>query len=253
MSQQLLNKVAIVTGGSSGIGASIVRLFLDHGAKVASLDIRQSAEPDSDTLLSVTANVASDSEVRAAVAKVVEKWSTVDILVNNAGVMDRATVAGDVLNPEWERCMGVNLNGPFYLIRAVMPHFQAHEGDAKGVIVNIGSTASVRGAAAGPAYTASKHGLLGLSRNVAWWYRHKGVRCNIVLPGGVETNIAMNSLTGPVSQEGMMEAMQRMRPYIDTMPGMLKPRDIANAVLFLATAEGVNGAEIAVDKGWTTA
>ena len=147
---------------------------------------------------------------------------------------------------------------------------EANEGPAKGSIVNVGSTASIRGGTAGAAYTASKHALLGLSRNTSWMYRHKGIqsiltamrrayllllvthwltvlkgiRCNIVLPGGVNTNIMENSKQTPdTSQTG---------PYLNCIPGMVEPEDIANTILNVATSSGMNGAEVAVDMGWTT-
>lgn len=152
---------------------------------------------------------------------------------------------GDISNKIWDRCFAVNVNGPMYLIRACIPHFLKQ--DSKGAIVNVCSVASVRGPAAGVAYTASKHALLGLSRNTAWMYAKEGIRCSAVLPGGTETNIMQNSAV-QMNQNGL----QALAPYHGCMPGTLKPAELANAILFLATAPSVNGAELAVDKGWLT-
>lgn len=130
-------------------------------------------------------------------------------------------------------------------MRACIPHFLKQ--DSKGVIVNVGSVASVRGPAAGVAYTASKHALLGMSRNTAFVYAKEGIRCNAVFPGGTETNIMQNSAV-QMDQNGL----QALAPFHACMPGTLKPAELANAILFLATSPGVNGAELAVDKGWLT-
>ncbi|KAL1954347.1 hypothetical protein VTO42DRAFT_1374 [Malbranchea cinnamomea] len=240
----LEDKVVIVTGGSNGIGAAIVELFLNKGAKVASIDVREHASPVTDSFLPLKCNVASEAEVNDSVKQVVEKWGTVHILVNSAGVMDASKPVGETSRDVWERCLNVNLNGPFHLIRACLPSMHANEGPVKGSIVNVCSTAAVRGGAAGAAYTASKHALLGLSRNTAWMYRHEGIRCNVVLPGGVRTNIMQNS--------GESFDPSRIGVYLGCSPGVAEPGDIANAILYLATSDNVNGAELAVDQGWTT-
>lgn len=122
----------------------------------------------------------------------------------------------------------------------------------KGSIINICSTAAVRGASAGALYTASKHALLGLSRNTAWMYAKEGVRTNSVIPGGVLTNIMANSgVQGP--QDFAMGGYAAVKPYHDTAPGYVMPTDVAATIAYLAGADGVNGAEVTVDHGWTTA
>ena len=120
--------------------------------------------------------------------------------------------------------------------------------NTKGAIVNIASVAAVRGAAAGAAYSASKAGLLSLARNTAWMYRHDGIRCNSVLPGGVITNIKGNS--GSTFDETKPGSLT---PYHMCSPGVSTTEDIAGAVLYPITATSANGAELALDKGWTAA
>lgn len=134
------------------------------------------------------------------------------------------------------------------LIRRCLPELLKAE--PKGTIVNICSTASVSGSAAGVAYTASKHALLGLSRSTAWSYAKEGLRCNAVFPGGVGDTAIMKEANPVIYQS---PGFKVIAPYQACMPGLCKPADIANAVLFLATAPAVNGAEIAVDHGWTVA
>lgn len=211
----------------------------------------------------IRCNVASQQEVEDAVAKVLKDLGALDILVNCAGVMDGMGMSlvyfvpvsssangdiervGDIGNKIWERCFAINVTGPMYLMRACIPHFLKQE--SKGVIINVCSVASVRAAAAGVAYTASKHALLGLSRSTAWMYAKEGIRCNAVLPGGTQTNIMQNS-----GVQMDMNGYQVLAPYQALSPGVCDPAELANAMLFLATAPSVNGAELAVDKGWLT-
>lgn len=157
--------------------------------------------------------------------------------------------------------MGVNFFGPFYLMKAVIPHFLSKPGEAtgqghrtqlpkKGAIVNVCSVAAVRGAAAGAPYTASKHALLGLSRNTAWMYHRDGVRTNVVIPGGIATNIMGNSGIGQAFDPIGAPILQNPQ---SVMPAVTMPQDTAKAILFLAGADSVNGAELSVDQGWTAA
>lgn len=156
--------------------------------------------------------------------------------------------------------MGVNFHGPFYLMKAVLPHFLAKPGKAegqapmtvfpkKGSIVNVCSTAAIHGAAAGVLYTASKHALLGASRNTAWMYNKDGIRTNVVVPGGVMTNIMGNSGTQAADPVG--QAL--LQPMHALMPAVCRAEDVAKAIVFLAGADAVNGAELTVDHAWTAA
>lgn len=169
-------------------------------------------------------------------------------------------VTADQLN----RVFSVNLHGPLFLMKHVIPIFLAKPGEPtpspygsampatppdKGSIVNVCSAAAVRGAAAGALYTASKHALLGLSRNTSWMYAKDGVRTNVILPGGVLTNIMANSgVQGP--QDYNLAGYQAIKPYHDTALGYVTPADVAANIVHLAGANGVNGAEVSVDYGW---
>lgn len=118
----------------------------------------------------------------------------------------------------------------------------------KGSIVNVCSVAAVRGASAGALYTASKHALLGLSRNTTWMYAKAGVRTNVVFPGGVLTNIMANSGVAP--QDYSVGGYAAIKPYHDTALGYVTPQDVAANIVHLAGADGVNGAEVSIDYGW---
>jgi NAD(P)-dependent dehydrogenase (short-subunit alcohol dehydrogenase family) len=162
--------------------------------------------------------------------------------------MDLNQGVGEVTDEMWQRVMGINVNGPMYLSRRAIP-IMAKQGG--GSIINTASVAGTGGGAAGAAYTVSKHALVGLTRNTAWMYGPKGIRCNAVACGGVETNIVASIDTSKMDPEGT----KRTGVFIAAMPGMLKPTDIANLALFLASDESrnINGAIIPADAGWSAA
>ncbi|KAJ9607507.1 hypothetical protein H2200_007585 [Cladophialophora chaetospira] len=243
------DKVVIVTGTSNGIGAATAQLFLDRGAKVAALDVVEVSEPSTnDHRLDIKCDVSSEDSVNAAIKQVLDKWSTIDIACNVAGVMDQFERTGDISNEMWTRVLNINLQGPFNIMRTVIKHFLTKEGEQKGRIVNVGSLASVKGGTAGVAYTTSKHAILGLSRSTAWMYAKEGIQTNILLPGGVVTDIMKNSKAVP-DKVGLDTVM----PTMATQCGNCEPIDAANAIIFLAGAVGLNGAELRLDKGWSVA
>ena len=264
--------MVIVTGGNSGIGLETVLKFLAGGAKVASLDLADSPTQPTENLHYVQCDVTSEDSVKAAIASIIQTLGKIDILVNNAGITDNLEPVAEVSAATWNRVMAVNLTGPFNLLQACIPHMlnnnpvapptappsfsplgeqKPPKPPSKGAIINICSAASLHGAAAGAAYTASKHALLGLSRNTAWMYREQGIRVNAILPGGVLTNMSKNA-GASISRTGY----QTLMPFLGCQSQtILMPGAIADAVLFLAgpAAESVNGAELAVDGGWNAA
>ena len=258
-----------MTGGNSGIGGATVAELLAKGAKVASLDVSAAPEGTSnDNRLDVKCNVGSEESVEAAVKAVVDKFNRIDILVNCAGVMDGFEPPGTCPTAQWEKVLGINLNGPFYTTRAVVPIMLKNDVQSppdapqnytprgepcappppsKGAIINICSVASLGGGSAGAAYTVSKHGLLGLTRSTAWMYRDEGIRCNAVLPGPTMTNIYQNSKV-----EFDREGLAKLQAFQGCMPQVVRSPDlVANAVVFLAGSENVTGTELKVDGGWT--
>jgi NAD(P)-dependent dehydrogenase (short-subunit alcohol dehydrogenase family) len=145
----------------------------------------------------------------------------------------------------WTRVLAVNLNGPMMLCRAVLPRMMARRA---GAIVNIASVGGLGGGSAGLAYTVSKHGLIGLTRSIAWTYRTEGIRCNAICPGGVATNIGTTA--APRSAWGLGQ----LRPY-HALGGQTQPDKIATLLSWLASdeASNVNGAIVTDDGGWTAA
>ena len=247
---KLENKVAVVTGGSSGMGKEIVKVFLNEGAVVYALDINKERlealkdEIANEKLKVSIVNVADKDEVETLIDEVVGKEGKLDILVNNAGIMDDMMPVGEVKDDLWNKVLAVNLNGPMYLIRKSLEYMLKEE---KGNIINIISVGGLFGARAGAAYTTSKHALVGLTKNTAFMYANKGIRCNGICPGAVATNIG-ETMRSP-SQFGMERAMSGM----GTNPKTGEALDIAKVTLFLASDDSdfINGTTITADAGWT--
>lgn len=177
------NKVVIITGCSSGIGLATTHLLLSRNAKVFGIDISPlPQEMPSSTFAFHQADLTTPNAAEEAVAACIRKFGPrIDVLANVAGVMDAFSSADTVKESEWERVLNINLTVPVRLMAAVLPGMKEHGG---GAIVNVASRAAVSGAVAGVAYTASKHGLVGATKNVAWRFHKEGIRCNAVLPGG---------------------------------------------------------------------
>lgn len=156
--------------------------------------------------------------------------------------MDRVLPVGEVTDEVWNSVLAVNLNGPFYTSRKAVPLMVAQGG---GVIVNTASGAAVRGGVAGAAYTASKHGVVGLTKSIASYYAKEGIRCNAVCPGGVATNIGVGGIPHA-------EGMAKLRKVLELTPRIAVAEEIATVALFLASddASFVNGAVLIADGGW---
>ncbi|EFE71051.1 MULTISPECIES: SDR family NAD(P)-dependent oxidoreductase [Streptomyces] len=240
----------IVTGAGSGIGRAAAVAFAAEGARVlvADLDAEGAAstvgavEESGGTAVAVVGDLGDRAVADRVARTAVERFGGVDVLVNNAGIMDGMTALADVTDAEWERVLRVNLTAPFLLTRAVLPHMLAAGG---GVVVNTASEAGLRGSAAGAAYTASKHGVVGLTKNLAVMYRKQGIRANAIAPGGTATGIAVNAdpaAHGPAA----------LGPHFVNLGRLARPEEQAAAILFLASdaASNINGAILPVDDGW---
>src|SRR5690625_50658 len=191
---KLKNKVAIVTGSSSGMGKAMVERFAKEGAKVVVADLNiegakqvvQEIEDQGGTAMALSVNVAQRADVEEMIDKTVQTYGTLDILVNNAGIMDRMEAVADIEDEDWDRIINVNTKGVMMAMRKAIPIFLEK---GQGVIINIASTGGLNGAHAGATYAASKHAVVGLTKNTAFMYAQKGIRCNAIAPGAVETNI----------------------------------------------------------------
>lgn len=248
---KLTGKTAIVTGAASGMGKAIAQLFAQEGANVVVADLKQN---EIDQVLSIitgsggkaigsVCNVANEKDIQATVELAQKNFKTIDVLVNNAGVMDDFMPVDQVSNDLWSRVMGVNLNGPFYACRLVVPIMLKQGG---GSIINISSIGGLQGSRAGATYTASKHALIGLTKNIGFMYAQKGIRCNAIAPGGVNTNIGKNMKPHPFGYERCISGA-------GSMPRMGEANEIASTALFLACSDSsfVNAAVLTADGGWT--
>lgn len=245
------NKSVVVTGASSGMGRSIALRFAAEGATVIAVarrkerleQLAEEANALPGRILPYPGDISCKEVNEGMIEFAVQNCGKLDILVNNAGIMDEFKPITEVSDEYWDKILQVNLVGPMYAMRKAVETMVA-QGNG-GNIVNIASIGGVCGCRAGAAYTASKHALVGLTKNTAYMYVDKGIRCNVICPGGVETEV-MNSQT-LISQTGMGRVMAGLDTAIT--PG--KPEDISSAVLYVASDEArfVNGSTIVIDGG----
>jgi NAD(P)-dependent dehydrogenase (short-subunit alcohol dehydrogenase family) len=251
MTKDFESKGAIVTGGGSGIGRATALELARRGALVVVADLvdERAQEVVAEIVAAGGAAKAvvgdlSDQEVVDAVVRCcVEATGGVDVLINNAGIMDQMSAPNEVSDAEWERVIRINLTAPFMMTRAVSAHMLAK---GSGSIVYTGSEAGLRGSAAGTAYTASKHGVIGLVKAAAVQFRGKGIRVNAVAPGGVMTNLEVTmdpTAAGPAA----------VGSYMANVGRIADPQEVAAAIVFLASdaASNVSGAILPVDSGWS--
>ncbi len=249
-------KTAVITGAGSGMGRAMAHLFTKEGAKVVAADWHQQTLDEvvaevkgaGGTIVGVKTDVSSQAETEAMIDKAVAEFGSIDILVNNAGVMDRFAGVGSADEEIWKRVLAVNLDGPRFAMRHAVNKMVAQ---GHGSILNIASVAGCGGAAAGAAYTTSKHALIGLTMNTAWMYAKRGVRCNAIAAGGVNTNIMQSIDQSKIDVEGLAA----LKPYHDSNPATLESIDIALLALFLVSDEAryINGTIIPADGGWRAA
>ncbi|MCI1953436.1 SDR family oxidoreductase [Ligilactobacillus acidipiscis] len=252
MPNRLKDKVAIVTGAGSGMGKAIAEDYAKEGAKVILADINEDTlnevhqeitEAGGQATISVT-NIANENDIDAVIKLATDTYGSLDILVNNAGIMDNFTAVGNVSNDLYDKVIAVNLTGPFKAARSAINVMEKQKNG--GVIVNNASVGGLFGARGGAVYTISKHGLVGLTKNIAATYGRFGkVRANAIAPGGVNTNI-QSTITNvdPLGGQALQAAGEG--PLGD-------PHQIAALAVFLGSDESsfLNGDIIKADGGWT--
>lgn len=251
---KLQEKVAVVTGAASGMGKAIAKLYAKEGAKVIVADLNidgaeavvKEITADNGVAKAVQANVAKQEDINQMIDTAVNKYGKLDILVNNAGIMDGFEPVGDITDERWDLIFDINTKGVMRAMRKAIPLFLEQ---GQGIIVNIASTGGQNGAHAGATYGASKHAVVGLTKNTGFMYAQKGIRCNAIAPGAVNTNISASMKN--INPFGM----ERTKVVQGVIPKAGEPVEIANAALFLASDEAsfVNGTVLTVDGGWTAA
>ncbi|KAF2763071.1 putative short chain dehydrogenase/oxidoreductase [Pseudovirgaria hyperparasitica] len=252
-------KIVIITGCSSGIGLAATKLFVEKGYNVFGLDVADFAIEMDDKVFSFhKADLCKDGAIEAAVEACVKKFGPPTTLLNIAGVMDAFEAADTVSDAQWDRQIAVNLTAPVKLMRAVLPHMQAAK---QGAIVNVCSRAAIGGACAGVAYTASKHGLLGATKNTAWRFRKERIRVNAVLPGAIATGIGSSISRDSFDKASYAECLpvtnltsDQSLEYEQRKEQDIQPEAVAKSIYFLASEDAgvLTGVCMPVDKGWST-
>jgi len=242
------NKVALVTGGSFGIGRAAAIAFAKRGAKVIIADCIEDNETVN-TISSVggeaifiNCDISSETNVQALIKKIVDKYGRLDYAFNNAGIEGIAAPTADCTMDNWNKVLGINLTGTWLCMKhelAVMLK------QGSGNIVNNASIAGLVGFQNSPAYVASKHGLIGLTKNAALEYARSGIRINAVCPGVIHTPM-IDRFTG--KNKEVEKQFENMEP----IGRMGKPEEVAEAVIWLCSegASFVTGHSMVVDGGW---
>ncbi|MEK5445033.1 SDR family NAD(P)-dependent oxidoreductase [Fredinandcohnia sp. FSL W7-1320] len=241
---KLQDKVAIITGGASGIGAATARLFVEEGAKVVLVDLNEEKgkafEEELKALnaeaLFVKANITSEEEVAYIYKQTIEAFGKVDIVFNNAGI-GRVQPSHELDYSEWRNTVNVDLDGVFLVAREAIREFLKADG---GVIVNTASMYGWVGSPGSAAYNAAKGGVVNLTRSLALEYAEQNIRVNALCPGFIDT---------PIIPEESKEVLRSMTP----MKRLGQAKEMAKAVLFLASDDStfMTGNSLIVDGGYT--
>lgn len=240
-------KTVVVTGAGSGIGRATASRVAREGGRVIAVDISRERLNDfvtefpSADIVPVTADITDDAAIERIVAAA---GATIDAVANVAGIMDDMTPVHEVSDAVWKRVFAINVEGTMKLMRAVLPSMLARQA---GSIVNVASEAALRGSAAGAAYTASKHAVVGLTKSSAFMYGPSGIRVNAVAPGPVITNIEATFASAL--------GAERVRAGLAVMPEAVEGDALAASITFLLSDDGVNvnGVILASDGGWSAA
>lgn len=245
---RLKDKAAVITGSGKGLGEAIALLFSREGAKIVVFDIDEPAgretveqiQEQGGEAIFVHGDVSNPDDAAQLIDAAVDAYGCVDVLVNNAGIHVDRTVA-DTTEAEWDQILGVNLKGVFLCSKAAIPQMRRQGG---GNIICISSISGLIGQLNQAAYNASKHGIIGLVRCMAYDHALENIRANAICPGVMNT-----PLVASVPEE-------HIAPYRKTslLERFAEPSEVANAALFLASDESsyVTGSAMVVDGGYTT-
>lgn len=250
--KRLENKVAVITGGNSGIGEATAKLFAEEGAKVVITARREDElkrvasdiQAAGGTALYIPGDATVTADVQNVIEKTIEAFGKIDILVNNAGQADYHTPTVKLTDEFWNGIIDIDLTAVMKYCRAVLPHMLRAN---SGAIINIGSIGGVYGCA-GAAYSSAKAGLIGLTMNLAIQYYGSGIRINAVHPGSTLTPLFDPDKFALADTE-MIELTKRV--HVNERSDMIMPRQQATAVLFFASddSSAVNGQNLVVDYG----
>lgn len=251
---KLQDKVAVVTGASAGIGRDTAYLFAKEGATVYVVarrverleELAHSAKDLKGRIIPFGADLTKKEAAEEMIEFAYNDSGRLDVLVNNAGVMDDFSPVGDVTDDMLSWVFELNVFSLFYSMRKSIGIFLKQ---GSGNIINVASIGGLFGARAGAVYTASKHAVVGLTKNTGYMYAKKNIRCNAICPGGVDTEIANSEFMKDANQEGLNIIMPNTVGNPRSGTGM----EIATIALFLASEDAsfINGQVITADSGWT--
>lgn len=244
-------RVALVTGASSGIGRATVRAFAKAGYATVLADLneeqgnvaaRECAQQGA-TCRFIRCDVSDEMSVQSMFAEIVASFGRLDAAFNNAGAEGVIAVTGDCSTASFDRVMAVNVRGTFFCLREELRQMTKQDGG--GAIVNCASVAGLVGFPGIPAYVASKHAVVGLTRNAALEYARQNVRVNAICPGAIETPMLERLMSTGVPRETVVDC--------EPIGRLGRPEEIAAAVLWLCSPEAsfVTGQAMAADGGWT--
>jgi len=242
------NKVAIVTGGAFGIGRATALAFSKRGAKVVIADCME----DNETLNLITksggeaifikCDVSKSADVKAMVDKTISMYGRLDFAFNNAGIEGASAITHECTEETWDKTIGVNLKGIWLCMKHEIPYMLKQ---GKGAIVNTASIAGLVGFQGLPAYVASKHAVVGLTKTAALEYAKQGIRVNVVCPGVIKTPM-VDRMTGEKKEA------EKQFAEMEPIGRMGQPEEVAEAVIWLCSdaSSFVTGDAMAVDGGW---
>ncbi|VUC28741.1 unnamed protein product [Clonostachys rosea] len=249
------SKVVLITGSGGGLGRYLAGAYLEAGAHVVLCDIHEERLKATEDELSPKGpvfaqkvDVADEDSVKGLFKAAVDKFGRIDVVVNNAAIFDALSPAGKTDKTLWDRVISVNLTGNFLVSKEAVNQFLAQEPQG-GNIVNIGSIAGIKGYCAGITYTASKHALRGMTMNIASYYGKKGIRCNLVQPGGMATEL-YKELEGNLDTEALILLGENC-PGLKDGSMMIPLEMVSSVVMFLSSdsASSLNGQILNADNG----
>lgn len=243
---KLQNKIAVVTGGGSGIGAASCLAFAREGARVAIVNrslpkaeaVAHSIVESGGKAIAIAADVACARDVERMTATALEQLGAPDILFNNAGISPSGAIA-EISEDAWDACLNINLKSAFLCAKAIIPRMRAAGG---GCILNTAGTFGIRAARNKAAYSTAKAGLINLTRAIALDYARDRIRCNVICPGYVDT---------PLNQDFPPDERDAFLAQYQPLPGLISAEEVAELALYLASdaARMITGQSFVIDGG----